>query len=53
MIAALTRDAPADSLPVMVGMPMFWACRPRSHTSAPSLEACSPTFIKNGKVVGK
>jgi hypothetical protein len=26
MIAALTRDAPADSLPIMVEMPMVWAC---------------------------
>ena len=26
MIAALTRAAPADSLLIMVGMPMVWAC---------------------------
>ena len=51
MIAALTRAAPADSLPIMVGMPMVWAC-PLVLTHVPQPQNLPPsTLIKNGKVV--
>jgi hypothetical protein len=41
MLAALTRNAPADSLLIMVRIPMFWAC-PLVLTRVPPASKLAP-----------
>jgi hypothetical protein len=53
MIAALTRDAPADSLPIIVGMPCSGLSPSFSRECLQPQSVPPSTLIKNGKVVRK